>query len=177
MLSTTQIATIKAEISQLEEQLRVALNPHTMTPTEEKIYSQAKLHLGQHLTLNNAVPAEVGCCEACSYILRAAGVVVPPGGIAGTPALYEWFVANPEFQKIDEPEQGAIVIFVTGEGNGLVEGHVLIFGEFGIAYPGDWGLMSNESSTGNLEEQWCWQKALAYYQGVGGLVPQIFRAL
>lgn len=172
------IAEIRSQLSLLEEELRVLLNPHTMTLNEEKIYTIAKLHLGQHLTENEAVPAEVGCMECVSKILSLAGYSLPPEGIAGTATGYDWFNENNKlFQKTDALEQGAIVVFVTGTGNGLVEGHIFIVGMFNLQFPNDWGLMSNDSATGKLLETWSWERALAYYQGVGNLVPHIFRAI
>lgn len=171
------IPQIRAQLALLEEELRVLLNPHTMTATEQKIYSQAKLHLGTHITLNNAVPAEEGCAEAASYILRAGGITVPNGGIAGTASLYEWLVANPAFQKIDEPEQGAIILSPTGMGNGSVEGHVGFFGSFGVQWPNDWGICSNDSASGKFLETWSYQRWQAYYAGVGNLPLYYFRAL
>lgn len=171
------IAEIRAELALLEEELRVALNPHTMTQTEEKIYSHAKLNLGKHLTLNNAVPAEVGCAEAVSKILSLSDIQVPTGGISGTYSLYEWLDTNKAFEKIDEPEQGAIIISPTSMGNGSVEGHVGIFGSFGVQFPIDWGICSNDSATGNFLETWSWQRWQAYYGAVGNLPCYIFRAL
>lgn len=170
------IAEIKEKIAFLQEQLRVLLNPHIMTTNEQKIYMQAKLHLGVHLTLNEAVPIDVGCAEAVSKILSLAGISVPSGGIPGTASLYEWVLTNPLFEKIDAPEQGAIVISATGTGNGLIEGHTGIFGSFGLQFPHDWGVMSNDSATGKLLETWSWERWQAYYQRAGGLLPHIFRA-
>lgn len=148
-----------------------------MTATESKIYSQAKLHIGTHITLNNAVPAEVGCAEAVSYILRAAGLKVPNGGIAGTASLYEWLVANPAFEKVDDPEQGAVIISPTGTGNGSVEGHTGIVGSFGLQWPDDWGIVSNDSASGYFLETWSYARWKAYYASVGNLPIYFFRAV
>lgn len=170
------IQQIRAELALLQEELRVALNPHTMTATENKIYSQAKLNLGQHLTLNNAVPAEVGCAEAVSKVLSLAGIVVPPGGIAGTATLYEWLVASTLFEKIDNAEQGAIIISPTGMGNGSVEGHTGLIGSFGLQFQNDWGVCSNDSASGKFLETWSLQRWIAYYEQLGGLPIYYFRA-
>lgn len=176
-MSNLTIAQLKAELALLQEELRVLMNPHTMTATENKIYSQAKLHLGFHITLNNAVPAEVGCAEAVSYILRAAGLVVPSGGIAGTESLYEWLVANPKFEKIDNAEEGAIIISPTGMGNGLVEGHTGIVGGFGVMFPNEWGICSNDSASGKFMETWSYERWVVYYGATGSLPIYFFRAL
>lgn len=170
-------AQILAAIALLEEELRVLLNPHTMTPTEEKIYTQAKLHLGQHLTLNNAIPAEVGCAEAVSKVLSLAGISDGSHGISGTASLYEWLVASPLFEKVDEPEQGAIILSPTGMGNGSVEGHTGIIGSFGLNFPNTWGIMSNESATGKFMEIWSWPRWEENYGTVGNLPIYYFRAV
>lgn len=171
------VAEIRAELALLEEELRVALNPHAMTATEEKIYTQVKLNLGKHLTLDEAVPAEVGCAEAVSKVLSLSGINVPPQGISGTYSLYEWLDTNSAFQKIDEPEQGAILISPTGMGDGSVEGHVGIFCAFNLQWKNDWAIASNDSASGNFLETWSWQRWQAYYEAVGKLPCYIFRAL
>lgn len=169
---------IKTRLALLEEELRVLLNPHTMTANETKIYNEARLNLGRHLTLNEAVPEEEGCMEAVSKILSLAGYLVPSGGIAGTATGNEWFVSQPHiFERIDHPEQGSIINFVTGTGNGSVEGHILIVGEFNLQWANDWGLMSNDSASGKFLETWSWNRACAYWTTVGGIIPSIWRAL
>lgn len=171
------VGQLQTQIAQLEEELRVLLNPHTMTANENRIYNEAKLNLGKHLTLNNAVPAEVGCAEAVSKILALSGFVVPSTGIAGTASLYEWLVTNPAFQKIDEPEQGAIIISPTGFGNNSISGHTGIIGGYGVAFLNDFGICSNDSASGDWLENWSYGRWQAYYEGVGNLPIYLFRAL
>ncbi len=148
-----------------------------MTDTETRIYNVAKDNLGEHLTLDNNVNPEVGCAEAISKILQLAGVSVPNRGIAGTAALLAWLEANPDFEAIQEPEQGAIIVSSTGSGNGSVRGHTGCFGAFGAMYNGDWGIVSNDSNTGTLREQWCLKDWVAYYETKGGLTTKYLRAL
>lgn len=172
------IADIKAKIALLQEELRVLLNPHVMTPNEEKMYTQAKLHLGQHLTLNEAVPAEVGCMEAISKVLALAGYSVPSGGIAGTATGLAWFLTySGLFEEIHALEQGAILLYVTGTGNGSIEGHIFVCAAFGLQFQNDWGLMSNDSASGKFLETWSYERAKAYYEQAGGLPSRIFRAI
>lgn len=171
------IAEMRTLLAQLQEELRVILNPHTMTAKENEIYSQAKLNLGIHLTLDNAVAAEVGCAETVSKILSLAGIPVPSEGIAGTASLYEWLLTNPAFEKITNPEQGAIIISPTGMGNGSIEGHTGIIGGFGVQFPNDWGVCSNDSATGKFLETWSLTRWQAYYEQSGGLPIYLFRAL
>lgn len=149
----------------------------TMNETETRIYNVVKDNLGEHLTLNENVPPEVGCAECGSKILQLAGIPVPTHGIAGTAAFVAWFVASSDFEEIFEPEQGAFVVFATGSGNGKFPGHMGVFCAFNLMYISDWAVASNDSNTGTLREQWAWKKMLEYYQEVGGMKPRIFRPL
>lgn len=148
-----------------------------MTDTETRIYQVIKDNLDEHLTLNENVPAEVGCAECASKILQLASIPVPTHGIAGTAAFLAWVLANSDFEEIFEPEEAAMVIFATGTGNGTIEGHMGYFCAFNLMYVSDWGVASNDSTTGTLREQWAWKKMLAYYETAGGIKPRMFRAL
>lgn len=147
-----------------------------MTPTpSQELYQAAKNSLGKHMTLNDNIPAEVGCAEAVSAIFKLVDVSDGPEGIAGTTALGQWMASNPRFERITELEEGAIVVFETGTGNGSIEGHVFICAAFNLAFPNDWGLMSNDSASGLFLERWNWTRANAYYHLTGGLPINIFR--
>lgn len=161
----------------IEEALLGDFNRLNMTDTEERIYTVAKDNLGTHLTLNENVDPEVGCAEAVSKILQLAGVSVPAHGIAGTAALLAWLQANPDFEAIDAPEQGCLIVSATGSGNGTVEGHTGAVAAFNLMYVNDWGICSNDSNTGTLREQWCLKDWIAYYETTGGLKTHYFRAL
>ena len=164
-------------IETMEEALLGDFKRLTMTDTETRIYQVVKDNLGTHLTLNENVDPEVGCAEAVSKILQLAGISVPAHGIAGTAALLAWFHANPDFEAITEPEQGAIILSATGTGNGTVEGHTGVIAALGVMYVGDWGICSNDSNTGTLREQWCLKDWIQYYQITGGIPTHYFRAL
>lgn len=140
---------------------------------EENVYTQAKLSLGKHMTLDNAVPAEKGCAEAVSAVLALAGISDGSQGIAGTSALYTWLTTH--FTPITAPEQGCIIISPTGMGNGSVEGHVGCVGGFNVAFPNDFGIMSNDSASGKFLETWSLARWHAYYGGVGNLPVLFFR--
>jgi hypothetical protein len=56
-----------------------------MTSTQVTIYNNLLHYFETHCTLNNSVPAEVGCAEAVSFILQKSGI--PLTGIAGTATL------------------------------------------------------------------------------------------
>lgn len=146
----------------------------------QKIYGVAKAAVinGEHLTLNNNVPAEVGCAEAVSTVLLKSGITgVPVTGFAGTAVLYNWLRTNPQFTQITTPEPGCVLISPTGQGNGKIPGHTGIVGSFGVAYASDWGVCSNDSNSGLFLELWSIQKWITYYAQYGGLPMYYFRAV
>lgn len=149
-----------------------------MTPTQLRIYNNLITYLEQHCTLDNTVPAEVGCAEAVSFILQKSGIAgLPLTGIPGTATLYQWLSQNPHFQRVYAPEPGAIIISPTGYGNNTISGHTGFLGKLGKMYHGDYGIVSNDSNTGLLLELWDltrWQK---YYGQQGALPVAFFRAL
>lgn len=154
------------------------LTPVTTAQTAaSKLYIAAKDSLGKHMTLNEAVSAEVGCAEAISAVLKLAGYEVPKLGIPGTADLADWLSSNPHFELINIPEKAAIVVSSTGTGNGLIRGHTGILGGFGIAFQNDYGIMSNNSDSGLFLELWNVNKWDRYYRQYGGLKTQYFRAI
>lgn len=153
-----------------------------MTPEQTKIHDVLITYLGKHCTLNPQIPPDVSCAEAVSFLLKELGIEDGVQGIAGTNALLTWVVAQPHlFQEIYAPEESALLISATGTGNGLVEGHTGFFGGLGTQYPHDWGIVSNNSQTGLLGEQWSWntkpQSWTANYTQLGAITPRLFRIL
>lgn len=148
------------------------------TNNEVKLYGIAKNLLGKHLTLNNNVPPDVGCAEAVSYVLKQAGVKnIPTSGIAATADLYRWMLKDPQFHLIQQPEEGAIIVSPTGFGNGTVTGHTGILGVFGVQFPNEYGIMSNNSDNGLWQEKW---NLLTWWENYGlkGKLPvALFRLL
>lgn len=140
--------------------------------TSEKIYQEAKSSLGKHMTLNDSIPAEVGCSEAICAILKNVGISVPTNGIPGTANLAEWLKNNPNFGSIDtihsELGRGTIIVSPTGQGNGSVRGHTGILGDYGI--------LSNDSQSGLFLELWTLDKWNQFYGKQGGLPILLFEA-
>lgn len=135
-----------------------------MTPV---LYTIAKNNLGNHLTLDPSVPAEVGCAEAVSFCLKSAGVVLPAEGIPGTATLYAFLSASSAFSEVSVWNEGDIIISATGSGNGLIPGHTGIMGGSGI--------MSNDSNSGLFLELWTLAKWQTYYAQYGGMAIHFFR--
>ena len=148
-----------------------------MTTTETIIYNNLLIYLEEHCTLNNNIPADVGCAEAVSFILQKSGFQMPTGGIPGTATLLQWLKSNPKFVQIKTPEPGALLVSATGTGNGTIDGHTGFFGKYGKMYPNDYGIVSNDSNTGLLLELWDWSRWQKYYVQQGQLETCIFRAL
>ena len=149
-----------------------------MTKTQAVIYDNLLQYLETHCTLNNAIPAEVGCAEAVSFILEKSGVAgLPVTGIPGTASLYQWLSQNPHFERVYAPEPGATIISPTSYGNGTISGHTGFVGKFGKMYHGDYGIVSNDSNTGLLLELWDLTRWEKYYGQQGGLPVAFFRAL
>jgi hypothetical protein len=168
---------LKAEIEMLQLQLiGVLQNKLPLTPEQLKIKKVIMEYLGEHITLNNTVPPEVGCAEAVSFILQKLNEVIASAGIAGTAALLNYCESLPLiYQEISTPEPFALLISATGTGNGTVEGHTGFFGVYNKMYVNDWGIVSNDSNTGILRELWSWSRWSAYYTQKGALPARIFR--
>lgn len=148
-----------------------------MNPQTQKIYDTAVANYEKHCTLNPAIPQDVGCAEAVSFILQKAGVAdIPKLGISGTATLYQWLLKNPHFTRIEGPQAGAIIVSPTGYGNGTIPGHTGIVGALGKVYPNDWGIVSNDSQTGLLLEYWNMARWKKYYAQFGGLPVAFFLA-
>jgi hypothetical protein len=167
---------IRSQIVSLEQQLLdLEETELPMTPSQQQLAAIISHYLDTHVTLDNAVPASVGCAEAVSFILLKVGITIPFGGIASTLSLLQFMEKSDQFIELTEPEAYAVLVSATGTGNGTVEGHTGFFGVFGQTYVNDWPIVSNDSNTGLLRELWSWVKWTAHYTQSGGLPPRIFR--
>lgn len=156
------------------------MEPSNLTLRQQQIQKVLLEYMGKRCTLNPQIPPDVGCMEAVSFLLKQIGIDDGVEGIAGTAQGLSFFELHPEiFTEIFEPEPFAILDSATGTGNGNVEGHVAFFGMFDLAYPNDWGIVSNDSQTGLLREQWSWNTLPnswnAWYTQHGGITPRMFR--
>lgn len=174
------IPEIETEIATLQAQLNALLNPNPPVLTAKQIQINNLLieYIGKRCTLNPSVPPEVSCAEAVSFLLQKLNINTGTQGIAGTATLLAFALAHPEiFLEIYSPEESALLISATGTGNGLVEGHAAFYGAFGRQYTGDWGIVSNNSQTGLLGEQWSEKEWVKNYQQLGGIPPRRFRVI
>lgn len=148
----------------------------TPVPTaSDKLYQTAKSLLGQHLTLDSNVPPELGCAECASVIANKAGVQrIPSDGFASTNQFHDFMMSTAAFAERLQPAPGFIVVAVT---EGSKHGHIGYFAAFGLQYQSDWGILSNDSNTGRLSEQWSWSEWQKYYTQELGLETHIFEWL
>lgn len=124
----------------------------------QKLYSVAYANLGKHLTLDNTVPEEVGCCEAVSAVLAQAGYTLPPKGIAGVNYLISW-MKDKGFQEVSQAEVGAIITAHSPDYYSPGYAHVGICGEHWI--------MSNSSANGLFQANYTFPGWLSYFGGHG----------
>lgn len=141
--------------------------------TQDTFFLSFKNGLGTHQTLDPSVPSELGCAEAWSAMAKRAGVTnIPVTGFPGTAGLDVWLFNNPHFERIALPEVGATIISPTV---GSQHGHVGVCGNFNAMYNNDWGIISNDSATGIVREQWSYQAWLNHYHVSLGLAVHIYR--
>lgn len=136
------------------------------TVNSQKIYNTAASCLNQNL--HGSVDAEVGCAATVSEIFKRAGV--PLAYTPSTAQLYTELQDMTRFKRVNIPQAGDVIISPTGHGNGTVEGHTGI-----VAF---YGILSNNSDNGLLQERWTFLADwIARYAGLGGLPVEFYRAL
>lgn len=129
------------------------------------LYIVAKEHLGDHLTLNPSVPAEVGCAEALSYLLKAAGYAIPSGGIQNVNGVISWLLAN-GFTEQDYPTVGGIITAHNADLSVTTYAHIGVVLKYGIG--------SNDSNTGLFMEKYTIDSWKEYFVTEGGSTARYF---
>lgn len=145
--------------------------PNEATANSMAIYNEAKSCLGKHITLNQDVPAEVGCAEAVSFVLARSGFILPTSGIASTTDLHSWLKSNNKFTEVTTPIVGDIIISPTG----MSSKDVFLHGHTGIV--ANYGILSNDSQSGLFLELWTIEKWIQNYQCILGFPVFYFRAV
>lgn len=142
------------------------------TPAEA-ILARAKELVGQDASPNNLVDNEVACAESVSTIIHSLYPNFPI--ITGTASLLSKLVGysnGGNWQEIDTPQAGAIIISPTGFGTNpnMPHGHTGICGENGLIY-------SNSSSSipaGKWEQNYTIDTWRKYFQEKGGYPVRFF---
>lgn len=143
------------------------------TPDSIKLFDTAKNNLDKNLCENFAY----GCAETVSNLLHLAfGFVVP--GAASTYMLLQYLIKEQAFnyfKEVTEAEAlpGDIIISATGTSlkpnPDIPNGHVGVVAEYGI--------LSNNSANGLLQEKWNMPSWKQHYEVDGGYPTRIFRPL
>jgi hypothetical protein len=140
---------------------------------QAKLYEAAKASLGKPMKLDPSVPNLYACASSLCGVMRLAGVAgLPEKGIASTRALKNWLLANTDFEQVDTPQPGDIVM--TASPAAPADGQ-LEHGHCGVMAAVAQGVMSNDSDTGKWMEKWELPDWLAYYTGYGKLETLYFR--
>ena len=135
------------------------------TSNRQHLYDIAKASLGEHLCGEQHL---LGCALTVNAIFKSAfGSEI--GGGASTIEMYSVLKNDNRFKPIDIPNYGDIIISPTGTGNGKIVGHVGIVGKYGI--------MSNDSKTGTLQEKYTQLTWNNYYKNYGGIPTKFFRVI
>lgn len=129
----------------------------------KKVYTVASHHLGDSLALNPVL----GCAETVNRIVMIA-LGKPIGGGASTADMYNCLHDTKRFTQVEKPLPGDIIISPTGKGSGAVpHGHVGIVAMHGI--------LSNNSETGRLGEDYTLDTWTQHYGHFGGFPVEFYR--
>lgn len=134
----------------------------------EKILETAKKYIGKDASPLDNVPDEVGCADSCSRVVNEAIGDFPI--IVSTAALYISLKSNPRFKQSTELKAGSIIVSPTGYGNGSIRGHTGIIGDNEV-------IMSNDSATGQWQENYTIGTWVKRYRKVGGLPLYVFEPI
>ena len=143
-------------------------------PTQNalKIYQTAKSALGTSLVTDGA-PQALGCAiTVWNVVFKATGTKIGGVPIESTTTLYQMLLSSPSFESVtlEQAGEGDIIISPTGYApNKLAHGHTGIVGNFGI--------LSNNSEDGLLEENYTKQSWNNYFGVSRGFPVICFRML
>lgn len=173
-LKELKIKLIKIQIAYLNYLVNKKKIMEGHTENSLKIYETAKSLLGTRIAPYDARTdyGVLGCAATVSVIIRkATGYLIGGDGfVEGTSELYDCFINSGKFIETEDPLSGDIIICVTATGNGkLTNGHTGIVGKFGI--------LSNNSENGRLQEKLSFESWRAIYEIYGGYKTYYFRML
>lgn len=167
LFSRTKKKEDRAARKKAKKKIIKPIEPKKMETPSDKIYATALTFLGKDASPNDEAPDDLGCANTVSAIVRACGYQFAM--FTSTYWMYEHLRISPEWQKIDQPEKGAIIISPTGFGNKKIpNGHVGFCGE------GD-KILSNTSKTGNLDSNFTQDSWRSRYVVAGNYPIYYFR--
>lgn len=139
--------------------------PNIVEP-RERLYNCALTFLGKDASPEGLASNDVACAESVSNVSRTAGYNF--GKILGTILLADTLEKDSRFVEVFVPLLGAIIIYVSGTGNGLIyHGHTGIIGMNGK-------VMSNNSDGGIWDTHLTLDLMKNRYEIRGGMKPRYF---
>lgn len=140
----------------------------------DRLYKVAFASIGIDVSPDDVADDRLGCMESVSQILKQAFPELNFPLIVSTREAFMYFASSPSFREIGTPKKGAIIINVTGTGNGKVgNGHVGICGK-NLAKDGTVNIMSNNSNTGKWDVFYSLTRWNKYYRDLGGMPTHFF---
>ena len=140
----------------------------------DKLYKAAYAAIGSDVSPDDLADDLLGCMESVSAIIRKVFPELRFPVFLSTKQAYAYFTKSPSFREIDSPKKGAIILSVTGMGNGKVKnGHVGICGK-NTSPDKTLYVMSNNSFTGKWDTAHTiatWNK---FYGKKGGMPIHFF---
>lgn len=126
-----------------------------------------RVFIGTDVSPKDVVPDSFGCAESISTIIK--GILPEFPLVTGTWSLLDAIQMSGKFVRIQNPERGAIILAVTGQGTGSIPN-----GHAGIMMS-DKDIASNNSLTGLFEVNYTLEKWRHRYQKLGGYPNYFFR--
>lgn len=136
-----------------------------VTPTGSKLYAVAKANLNTDVTPKDDVPDNVACAQTLTTLISK---VIDFPIIPGTSSLFTYLKKHASFTEVYSPQPGDVILSPTGYGNGKITGHCGVIGENGR-------ILSNDSPTGLLKDNWTLVNWKNHYGVKGGLPVVYFR--
>lgn len=135
---------------------------------QECLLQLTKDNLNRDITPEDNVPDEVACAESVSVLIKKIDNNFPI--IPHTMNLYKTLNSSPSFEPTLDLEAGNIIISPTGHwrSNGKIRGHVGVITENG-------NIASNNSYTGNFEENYTISSWVKRYRGIGNYPLFVFK--
>ena len=145
-----------------------------METNQQKLYKVAFDSIGHDASPYDQVIDEYGCAESVSTLINK---VTTFPIITGTTSLVYRLEHDQQFEEIQSPETGCIIISATGTGNGnLSNGHTGIVGK-NLSPDGSLWVMSNSSDSGLWSVNYTIKRWIARYETFGGMKTRYFRLL
>lgn len=151
----------------IELKVRISLFRNGIT-RRQALFLLALNAVGTDVSPLDFVTDDLGCAESVSALLKK---VIPFRTITGTWTLWDTLRRDTRFIEMQgEPRRGDIILSPTGTGNGLIRGHVGIYGP-------DKSIMSATSDDGVWRYNYTEEKWRSRFEFYGGMQSYIYRLI